>query len=53
MIDEFLSHIYARLPTQQKKVEAFFARTPEARAELSEFLAMYRPICAWGSPAPG
>lgn len=51
MIDEFLSHIYARLPTQQKKVEAFFARTPEARAELSEFLAMYRPI--WEKPAIG
>jgi 2-polyprenyl-3-methyl-5-hydroxy-6-metoxy-1,4-benzoquinol methylase len=51
MIDEFLSHIYAHNPTQQKRVEAFFARTPEARKELWEFLSMYRPI--WQKPEIG
>jgi 2-polyprenyl-3-methyl-5-hydroxy-6-metoxy-1,4-benzoquinol methylase len=51
LIEEFLSHIYAHNPTQQKKVEAFFARTPEARTELGEFLSMYQPL--WKKPAIG
>lgn len=51
MIEAFLSHIYAKNPMQQKKVNAFFARMPEAKQELEEFLAMYRPI--WEQPEIG
>jgi 2-polyprenyl-3-methyl-5-hydroxy-6-metoxy-1,4-benzoquinol methylase len=51
MTDDFLSYVFARLPTQQKKVSAFFAREPRARQELGEFLTMYRPI--WEKPEVG
>jgi len=51
MIDTFLSHIYANKPLQQKKVNAFFARMPEARVELESFLRTYQPI--WQRPEMG
>lgn len=44
MIDLFLSYIYAKNPTQKRKVDAFFVQMPQARIELGEFLTIYRPI---------
>jgi len=51
VIDTFLSHIYARNPGQQKKIGAFFARVPEARTALGNFLTAYNFL--WETPEIG
>ncbi len=44
LVDSFLSSVYASVPSQQKKVTAFYAATPEAREELGVFLSIYQPV---------
>jgi 2-polyprenyl-3-methyl-5-hydroxy-6-metoxy-1,4-benzoquinol methylase len=44
--DELLGHVYAIIPTQRKKVEAFHNADPSAKADLGRFLEVYRPYMA-------
>jgi 2-polyprenyl-3-methyl-5-hydroxy-6-metoxy-1,4-benzoquinol methylase len=43
MTQVFLDAVYARMPTQRKKVEAFYREHPQAHQELERFLQVYRP----------
>lgn len=43
MIDEFLEAVYRIVPTQRKKVEAYFKAEPAAKADLGRFLEIYSP----------
>lgn len=44
MIDHILERIGKKVPTQRKKIEGFFGEYPQARAELAQFLSLYRPF---------
>lgn len=44
MIETVLNEIYKTHPTQQKKIEAYFAESPDARTDMKDFLEMYAPF---------